>query len=113
MQTGWILRDGAVVCAAERTTSLTERTRGLLGHRSYDGAMLLEHTRGIHTVFMRFAIDVAFLSGDGEVLAVAHVRPFRMALPHRRGRKVLEAAAGSFERWSVHVGDRLEFRESS
>ena len=73
--------------------------------------MLLRHTRSVHTVGMRFAIDVAFLTK----------RPRRRR--HRRrcrrtgwrflaagGRSVLEAEAGAFERWGLEAGDRLEIK---
>ena len=31
MRSGWLLRDGDVVCALEMTDSFAERVRGLLG----------------------------------------------------------------------------------
>jgi len=36
--------------------------------------------------------------------------PMRMAVPRRRGRTVIEAQAGAFERWGLQVGDHLELR---
>ncbi len=111
MRQGWILRDGSVVAAAEVADSLAERTKGLLGRRGYDGALLLPHTRSVHTAGMRFPLDVAFLSAQLEVRAVRQVPPWRLCLPRGGCRQVLEAEAGSFERWGLAVGDRLEFRE--
>jgi uncharacterized membrane protein (UPF0127 family) len=37
--------------------------------------------------------------------------PWRIAMPRRRCRCVVEAEAGGFERWGLRVGDQLELRE--
>jgi hypothetical protein len=72
--------------------------------------MLLRGTRSVHTIGMRFAIDVAFLGHDLRVVAVVTMRPQRIALPRRGGRSVLEAQAGAFERWALTPGDFLEIK---
>ena len=106
----WILRDGDVLAAAEVMDTWSGRARGLLGRDGYDGAMVLPGVRSVHTVGMRFAIDVAFCDRDLLVLDVARVPPLRMTLPRRRGRTVIEAEAGAFARWGLRSGDRLELR---
>jgi uncharacterized membrane protein (UPF0127 family) len=112
MKQAWLLRDGEVLAAAEVADGFGDRARGLLGRDGYEGAMLLPHTRSIHSAGMRFALDVGFLDRDLVVLATVRVPAWRVALPRRRGRSVLEAQAGSFERWGLQVGDRLEIREA-
>ena len=112
MKTGWILCRGDVLASAEMTTTALERARGLLGRRSYDGALLLTRTRSVHTLGMHFGLDVAFLTRDLVVVATTRMPRWRISLPRRGGRVVLEAAAGSFERWNFGVGDQLEFREA-
>ena len=72
--------------------------------------MVLPGTRSVHTVGMRFAIDVAFCDPDLVVLDVARVPPLRMTLPRRGCRTVVEAEAGAFERWGLRAGDQLELR---
>lgn len=106
----WLLRDGDVLAAADVADSLGERSKGLLGRTGYEGAMVLPRTRAIHTFGMRFPVDVAFCDRDLVVLDVARVRPMRMTLPRRRGRTVIEAQAGAFERWGLRPGDKLEVR---
>lgn len=108
--TAWLLRDGDVLAVAEVASSYTSRTRGLLGRSGYEGALLLTHTRSVHTFGMRFPIDVAFLDRELKVLEMLHLPPWRMAMPRRGGRSVLEAEAGAFERWGLRTGDRLELR---
>jgi uncharacterized membrane protein (UPF0127 family) len=34
-----------------------------------------------------------------------------MSVPRWRARTVLEAEAGAFERWGLHVGDKLELHD--
>lgn len=109
----WLLRDGAVLATTEVAESLSARVRGLLGRSGLEGALLLTHTRSVHTMGMRFAIDVAFLDKELTVLDVVYLAPWRMALPRRHSRSVLEAQAGAFERWGLCAGDQLELRHGS
>ena len=106
----WLLCGGDVLAAAEVADGWALRARGLLGRDGYEGAMVLPHTRSVHTVGMRFPIDVAFCDGDLVVLDVARMPPMRLALPRRRCRSVVEAEAGAFGRWGLQVGDHLELR---
>ncbi len=111
MRTGWLLREGEVLASAEMTATFAERSRGLSGRDRYEGALLLAHTRSVHTFTMRFPLDVAFCDADLTVLRTIRLGRWRVALPRRGGRSVVEGEAGSFERWGLAVGDHLEFRE--
>ncbi|HEX7443979.1 MAG TPA: DUF192 domain-containing protein [Acidimicrobiales bacterium] len=106
----WLLRDGDVLAAADVVDDWAGRTKGLLGRDGYDGAMVLPRTRSVHTVGMRFPIDVAFCDRDLLVLGVVRVPPLRLTRPRRRCRMVIEAEAGAFERWGLRAGDQLELR---
>ncbi|MGD0982356.1 MAG: DUF192 domain-containing protein [Acidimicrobiales bacterium] len=106
----WLLREGEVLASVEVASSLAARSRGLLGKSGFEGALLLRHTRSVHTVGMRFAIDVAFLTDDLRVIATTTVPPYRIALPRRGSRAVLEAEAGAFGRWKLAPGDGLEIK---
>jgi uncharacterized protein len=103
--------DGRVVC--ERclvADSPWPRMRGLLGKRGLEAGegLLLRPTGSVHTFFMRFPIDVVFLSRDGEVLKVARaLRPWRTA-GARRAKAVLELAAAEADRREIRVGSRLD-----
>jgi len=106
--TTWLLRDGAVLAQAEVAGRYWERLRGLLGRSGYDGAFVLPHTRGVHSLGMRFAIDVAFVDRHMCVVDIVRLRRWRMTRPRVRARMVVEAEAGAFERWGLRVGDHLE-----
>ena len=104
------MRDGDVVCALEMTDSAAERG-ALRGRSSCEGALHVEGLRTVHTVGMKFPIDVAFLAVDLTVVRVARLKPWRVASGGRGTRSVVEAEAGALERWGVRVGDQLEVRQ--
>jgi hypothetical protein len=106
----WLLRRDDVLATAEVAETLGDRTRGLLGRTSFEGAMVFPRTRSVHTFGMKFAIDVAFCDHEMVVLDVVTLAPWRMSLPRRRCRSVIEARAGAFDRWGLRVGDQLELR---
>ena len=106
----WLVRDGDVLCSLEEATSFGARLKGLLGRDGIDGALLLRPAKSVHTIGMRFAIDVAFCDGDLVVLDTVCLRPQRMTRPRRRAKVVIEAEVGAFERWGLRVGDQLEVR---
>ena len=110
MRSGWLLRDGDVVCALEMAETWAERVRGLMGRDRCVGGLHLPGVRTIHTFGMRFPLDVAFLSPDLSVLWVSRVEPWRIVAPRRGVRSILEAEAGSWERWGVELGDQLVIR---
>lgn len=80
------------------------RRRGLLGRDGIDGALLLTPARAVHTFGMRFDIDVAFLDASGVVLDIVEMKRWRLGMPRRQARSVLEAEAGAFARWGLRVG---------
>src|SRR5918996_1817824 len=104
----WLVRDGDVLATLEVADSGRARQVGLLGRDGVDGALLLRPCRSVHTLGMRFPIDVAFCDGDLHVLRVVTMRRHRMSRPVLRARAVVEAEAGSFARWGVRAGDTLE-----
>lgn len=88
--------------------SYRARTRGLLGREGVEGALLLTPASSVHTVGMRFAIDVAYLDRGLRVLAVRTMPPGRVGRPRLRARHVLEAEAGALAAWGVVRGVRLD-----
>jgi uncharacterized membrane protein (UPF0127 family) len=109
----WIVREGGdVLAAAEVVRSLRERSRGLLGRDGINGAMVFTKGKQVHTIGMRFPIDVAFCDRAGRVLHTATLRPWRMSRPVVRSALIIEAEAGAFERWSLHLGDVVELTET-
>lgn len=106
----WLCRDGEVVAPVEVADTSASRRQGLIGRDGIEGALLLVPAFAVHTLAMEFAIDVAYLNADSEVIAVTTMRPFRIGRPRLRAKAVLEAEAGAFGRWGIKVGDVLEAR---
>ena len=97
-----VLANGAVIHEAR---TLAARLLGLAFLRAVpdDHALLIPACRSVHTVGMRFAIDVAFLDARGRPLRVVRAVPPRRVLVCRTAFAVLEARAGEIERF---VGPR-------
>jgi hypothetical protein len=106
----WLLRDGEVLASLEVAGSRRARRRGLLGRDRIDGALLLQPARSVHTLGMRFPIDVAFCDADLHVLRVVRLRRHRVSRVVWRSRAVIEAEAGAFDRWNLRPGDELEVK---
>ena len=103
--------DGRVVCdRCSVADSPWHRMRGLLGRRGLESGegLLLRPTGSVHTFFMRFPIDVVFLSREGEVLKVARALPPWRTAGARRAKAVLELAADEADRREIRVGTRLD-----
>lgn len=69
----------------------------------------IEPCRSVHTHFMRFPIDVAFIDPEGYVLRVIpHMRPWRVSPLVRRAAAALELPAGTLG--GTAAGDRIAVR---
>jgi uncharacterized membrane protein (UPF0127 family) len=106
----WLVRDGEVLAPLEVAHTMAARSRGLLGRDGIDGALLLHPAMSVHTLGMRFAIDVAFCDADLVVIATTRMARWRLGAPRLRARTILEAEAGAFDRWRLRPGDALEVR---
>ncbi|HEX5504532.1 MAG TPA: DUF192 domain-containing protein [Thermomicrobiales bacterium] len=103
-------RDSVVAEAAEVARSWWARGRGLLGRRDLPAGagLVIDPCSSIHTWFMAFPIDVAFVAADGRVVRTAHaVRPWRVGPIARGARYVVELPAGTLARTGTEVDDRL------
>jgi uncharacterized protein len=88
------------------------RKKGLLGRDSMpDGsALLIAPSNAIHTFFMRFPIDIAFVARDGRVVSVRTALPaWRIAFAVR-AYAVVELPAGSLARSETVAGDVLSIQ---
>jgi uncharacterized membrane protein (UPF0127 family) len=106
----WLVSEGRVLASADVVTGWRERARGLLGRDGLDGALVLAPCRWVHTVGMRFPIDVAYVDGNGVVVKTIHMHRHRVGVPVWRARTVIEAEEGAFARWDLRVGDVIELR---
>jgi uncharacterized membrane protein (UPF0127 family) len=107
----WLLRDGEVLASLEVADDWRSRSRGLLGRGGLEGAIILRPAKAVHTVGMKFAIDVAYLDGDLMVIRTVSMHTWRVGRPVLRARAVLETERGVFREWGLRPGDHLEIKE--
>lgn len=103
---GVVLADQAQVAGR-----FCERLRGFLGRAglSPGEALILSPCTSIHSCFMRFSLDAAFIDRDGRVLHLIHaMRPFRLSRFVPRARSVIELSVGVLERSGTVQGDMLQ-----
>jgi uncharacterized protein len=96
-------------------TSFSSRCIGLLrnGSLSVQDGLLLSPARSIHTLGMRFVIDVVFLSRRMQVLGLApSVQPWRFRRAPRGTLRVLELAAGQIEASGLEIGSHVLVEEA-
>ncbi len=87
------------------------RRIGLLRHEALEPGkgLWIYPTQAIHTIGMRFPIDVAFLDRKLRIKRIYHrLAPFRLTTFVWRAQSVLELPAGSLANTSTTVGDELQ-----
>ena len=118
------MRYGRIMCGeavwaerAERAVSFRERTLGLLGRDALGSgaALLIERCGAVHTVGMRFALDVVFLDRACRVARVVRgVRPGRlMVWGGWRAASVLESEAGRADLSRLAAGQEMRWENVS
>lgn len=107
VDTGTIVADRVSVAAdrASRRTGLLDRDGLEPGE-----ALWIVPSRGVHTIGMRFAIDLVALDNRGVVIdRVTELRPWRIRLPRRGTAGVLELPVGALEQSGTALGHRILF----
>ena len=103
---------GAVVATRVAVADTrSTRTVGLLTRDQLNPgeALWIVPSRGVHTCWMRFAIDVVALDESGMVIdQVSALKPWRIRLPRRGTAGVLELPAGVLEATGTRIGHRIE-----
>ena len=87
------------------------RRRGLMGTESLpDGqGLVIIPCRHVHTLGMKYAIDIVFVDASWTVRRVVHnLKPGRLSPLILKGRAVLELPAGKMEETGTERGDMLD-----
>ena len=97
----------------ELADSSWTRMKGLLGQTSEDfpagKGLWITPSQGVHTIGMKFPIDVVYLDKGRRVIHVSHsLPPFRIAAMKFKARSVIELPAGTLAQTQTSVGDVLE-----
>jgi uncharacterized membrane protein (UPF0127 family) len=103
---------GTAIAEANHATSMWSRFWGLMGKKPLpEGeALLIDPCSSVHTMFMRFPIDVVYISKDERVVKIAaEMGPWRAGLGGKGAHKVLEMLPGAAAAVGLEVGDELQF----
>jgi uncharacterized membrane protein (UPF0127 family) len=75
-----------------------------------DEALLIDPCTSVHTMFMRFPIDVVYLSEDNHIVKIVPEMPaWRASLGGKGAKRVLEMPPGAAARTNLQPGDQLTF----
>lgn len=110
-----VTRHTVVATDVEQARGFLARARGLLGRRVFDpgAALVLAPCTSVHSLGMRFAIDVLFLSSDGTVLKSLALPPWRMSPFVWRARSTIELPAGTIAHTRTQDGDIIRLVPAS
>ena len=111
LDTGTVIATNVVVAATRAT-----RAVGLMSRENLDAgeALWIIPSRGVHTCWMRFPIDVIALDEKGIIIdRVVHLKPWRIRLPRWGTAGVLELRAGTLDAAGAGLGHRIEFAQGS
>jgi uncharacterized membrane protein (UPF0127 family) len=87
-----------------RLIGLLKRT-----HLGPEEALWLMPSKGIHTIGMKFPIDVVFLDRDHHVVGLmSGLSPYRISAVHLSGYSVLELPKGTIKKSCTEIGDQFE-----
>lgn len=90
---------------------LFDRMKGLLGKRQLESgeSLLIRPCKSVHTMGMRFPIDIIFLDKNNRIIALSkHLLPNRLSLHHFKAVSVLELPAGTLTATETIIGDSIE-----
>lgn len=88
------------------------RMIGLMFRKKLVGSdgLLLDPCNSIHTFFMRYSLDIVYLSKTNQVVKIIrNLKPWRMTLIYFKARKTLELPAGQLPA-DIKEGDILEVK---
>lgn len=88
------------------------RLRGLMGKKELDlgTGLLIKPCNSVHTFFMKFPIDIAFIGENGQVYHIIHsMRKNKVSPIVPRASCVLEAPSGTFKGCDLEIGNIVEF----
>ena len=98
--------------AIEVAQTAAQRVKGLLGRECLEDGqgLLFRGAESMHTLFMRFPIDIVYADKNGKLVMLAEaVGPFKLVAAPLRCYYALELPAGVINQSKTRVGDRLSF----
>lgn len=85
-----------------------KRFKGLMGKRDFNNVLVFTNLTdsSIHTMFMRFEIDVYFIDENMRVFDKTTLKPWRFYKPEKQAKYIIETKKGMLE---LDANDKIEF----
>ncbi|MBR3155782.1 MAG: DUF192 domain-containing protein [Methanobrevibacter sp.] len=85
-----------------------KRFKGLMGKKNFDYIMVFTNLTdsSIHTMFMRFEIDIYFVDKNGVIFDKVTLRPWKFYKPKKQAKYIIETEKNKL---NLKIGDRLDF----
>jgi hypothetical protein len=85
-----------------------KRLIGLMGKKDFDSVLVFTNLTGssIHTMFMRFEIDIYFADEKKVIYDKASLKPWRFYKPKKQAKYIVETKKNKLK---LKIGDRLDF----
>ncbi len=84
-----------------------KRFKGLMGKKDFKDAMIFANLKdsSIHTMFMRFKIDVYFIDENKIIFEKVTLKPWRFYKPKKQAKYILETQKNKLK---LKIGDKLD-----
>ena len=85
-----------------------KRFKGLMGKKNFDYIMVFTNLTdsSIHTMFMRFEIDIYFIDKNGVIFDKVTLRPWKFYKPKKQAKYIIETEKNKL---NLKIGDKLDF----
>ena len=85
-----------------------KRLIGLMGKKDFKNCLIFTNLKdsSIHTMFMRFEIDVYFMDENKIIFEKASLKPWKFYRPKKQARYILETKKNKLK---LKIGDKLDF----
>ena len=84
-----------------------KRFKGLMGKKDFEDALLFTNLTdsSIHTMFMRFEIDIYFIDKNKIIYDKVSLKPWKFYKPKKRAEYILETKKNKLK---LEIGDSLD-----
>lgn len=85
-----------------------KRFKGLMGKKDFNEVMVFSNLKdsGIHTMFMRFEIDIYFIDENMVVFDKVTLKPWRFYKPKKQAKYIIETRKN---RLNLKINDKIDF----
>lgn len=95
-----------------------KRLLGLMFRQKTEFPMLFEIPQNIgsrmrssiHSLFMRFDLKLVFIDKNNIVFEMADLKPWRLYVPKKEAKYIIEFDKSKFENYNIKIGDKIEIR---